>query len=268
METPPARYGESVRIYNHYTDKHHRLKLKTLCDLFNDMAELHTLEQHVNVAALNTMGLTWMLRRIHIGIVDMPKWEEKVWIETWNPSFDGLLVPRAYKVEDSRADIRKLGRLRAFAYTEWMIIRLENRRPERPAPYMSHLAGHYAEELPFTGKLLDKDEAKGRFDPGLYPNRFSRDFQACYSDIDFNGHVTQSSYVQWMLNAHPEAFLESRSIREMEVVYLHEIRPEAKVRVELQSTGFDAAEERVEVVYQVFGEGGKTLHAYAKAVWE
>ena len=59
------KYGEPVRIYNHYTDKKHRLKIKTLCDLFNDMAELHTYRQGVNADILNQQGA---VRKLESGL--------------------------------------------------------------------------------------------------------------------------------------------------------------------------------------------------------
>ena len=37
-----TKYAEKVKIYNHYTNYKGRLFVKTLCDLFNDAAEVQT----------------------------------------------------------------------------------------------------------------------------------------------------------------------------------------------------------------------------------
>ncbi len=265
------KYGEPVRIYNHYTDKKHRLKIKTLCDLFNDMAELHTYRQGVNADILNQQGLTWMLRRIHIFIPDMPQREERVLFESWNPACEGLLVPRLYKVSDWNEETAALynngittekvstGALRAFAYTDWMLINLEGRRPERPTEMMKPLAGYYNEELPFKPSMFDRREQKGMLDFNQPAWHEACRVQAHYRDIDFNGHVTQSSYIQWMMDAHSDSFMETHRLDEMEVIYAHELKPGSEVSVWL----CDAEEHQIS--YAIRSLDGGILHAWARA---
>ena len=63
MEKTVTKYIEKVKIFNHYTNYKGRLFVKTLCDLFNDVAEKQTEEYGVDVETLNAKGLTWMLHR-------------------------------------------------------------------------------------------------------------------------------------------------------------------------------------------------------------
>ena len=53
-----TKYAEKVKIYNHYTNYKGRLFVKTLCDLFNDAAEVHTELYKVDVYTLNEQGFT------------------------------------------------------------------------------------------------------------------------------------------------------------------------------------------------------------------
>ena len=271
-----AKYGEDVRIYNHYTDRNRFLKVKVLCDLFNDMAELHTFIQKTDVATLSREGLTWMLRRIHLYMPCMPRREESVRIETWNPAFEGLLVPRVYRVEDAAA-AGQAGtgseassgncaerKLRAFAHTDWMLINTASRRPERPSTLMKGLAGHCAESLPFTDSLFTKAEHKSGPDAS-WTVFSSTVFLARYSDLDFNGHVTQASYMQWLTNALPFDFLKEHVLTDVEVVYLHEIMPDSVI----YST-YSIAEEdgQVVVLHRIQDKEGGALHCIGKSVWE
>ena len=48
-----TKYAEKVKIYNHYTNYKGRLFVKTLCDLFNDAAEVQTELYKVDVDTLN-----------------------------------------------------------------------------------------------------------------------------------------------------------------------------------------------------------------------
>ncbi|MCM1170177.1 MAG: thioesterase [Bacteroides sp.] len=250
-----AEFSHSFHIYNHCTDKSGLLRVKTLCDLLNDVAEMHTIFQHADVATLNKSGCTWMLRRIHLFMPDLPAQGADVTVTTWNPELSGLLVPRLYKVSDMES-----GGLHAFAHTEWMMVNLHTMRPERPTEQMKSIAGLSGESLPAEVPLLSRIEQK----TGLKPDEGwteVRRFNAGYADIDFNGHLTQSSYIQRMIDAHDFVFLERHRIKEMEVVYAHEIKPEAAFCVRYKHEGGM-------VSYAVLNEDQSLLHAWARARWE
>lgn len=249
-----ARFGHSFRIYNHYTDKNGLLRVKTLCDMLNDVAQMHTFCQHADVGTLNRQGLTWMLRRIHLDMPDLPVQDKMVKVETWNPEVNGLLVPRLYRVSGSEDET-----LHAFAFTEWMMVNLHSMRPERPTEAMKALGGLCDEKLPEMSPLLERAERKTGFMPDEdWTEPFF--FKAAYADIDFNGHLTQSSYIQRMLDAHDFAFLEKHRMQEIEVVYAHEIKPEADFCVRFSMEG-DV------VSYAVLNGSQNILHAWARARW-
>lgn len=272
MDVGKAKYGERFRIYNHYTGADRRLEVKTLCDMFNDIAELHTYQQDCNVDTLNKKGLTWMLRRMHLFIPCMPRWEDKVIVESWNPKMEGLLVPRIYKVSQvseeqdlythsSNSTEVAQGRLHAFAITDWMIINLESRRPERPFPQMYEITGLHDEPLPFTPSLFSRAEGKTGIALTGEP-LYQKVFQTRYADIDFNHHVTQSVYIQWMQETHPMTFLQTYRLRELEILYAHEIKPESEIRVEVRQETADR------YAYRIASLNGEVSHAWGRCVWE
>ena len=120
-----TKYAEKVKIYNHYTNYKGRLFVKTLCDLFNDAAEVQTELYKVDVDTLNAQGFTWMLHRLHILLHKMPLKEEIVTIETWPSGIDRLFALRDYRM--FREDGEELVR----ATSEWMYIDMKRRRPLR-----------------------------------------------------------------------------------------------------------------------------------------
>ena len=103
-----TKYAEKVKIYNHYTNYKGRLFVKTLCDLFNDAAEVQTELYKVDVDTLNAQGFTWMLHRLHILLHKMPLMEEIVTIETWPSGIDRLFALRDYRMfrEDGEELVR------------------------------------------------------------------------------------------------------------------------------------------------------------------
>ncbi|MDE5703803.1 MAG: acyl-ACP thioesterase [Bacteroidales bacterium] len=224
MAEIPLVYGEPIRIYTHCTNSKERLHIRTLCDFFNDVAEQHTRLEGVDVPMLNRQGLTWMLRRIHIRIPDMPRKEEEVWLRTWCSGVDGLFVNRDYEMSAGE-------RIRAHAHSEWMIIDVEKRRPSRPTPFMVEEAARCTQPAWAYGSLFDKAERRGRIALPEEPPFAAGSFKARFDDIDFNGHVTQASYVQWMMDALPFEFMKTHTLREIDVIYEREIPPSATVEV-------------------------------------
>lgn len=250
-----ASFSHSFHIYNHCTDKSGLLRVKTLCDLLNDVAEMHTVYQRADVATLNQNGMTWMLRRILLSMPELPAQGANVSVTTWNPELSGLLVPRLYKVSGKDKDC-----LHAFAYTEWLMVNLHTMRPERPTEMMKSIAGLSDERIPAGVPLLSRAEQKTGFMPD---DTWSEAccFKAGYADIDFNGHLTQSSYIQRMIDAHEFSFLERHRMRDIEVVYAHEIKPESTFYVRFRREG-DM------VSYAVLNQERNLLHAWARARWQ
>lgn len=247
-----TKYVEKVKIFNHYTNYKGRLFVKTLCDLFNDTAEVQTEQYGVDVATLNAGGMTWMLHRLHIRLHKMPLQNEEVYIETWPSGIDRLFALRDYRM------IRQDGEELVRATSEWMYIDLKRRRPMR-----------------LTEKVIDMSTRHGiprvELDPILNEKAFEmqpaggRHFIATFDNIDFNGHVTQASYMRWITNSLPFEFLKEHVLTDVEVIYAHEIMPDSSIY-----SAYSLSEEgnMVTVLHQVKNEAGDLSHCIAKTVWE
>ena len=161
-----TKYAEKVKIYNHYTNYKGKLFVKTLCDLFNDAAEVQTELYKVDVDTLNAQGFTWMLHRLHILLHKMPLKEEIVTIETWPSGIDRLFALRDYRM--FREDGEELVR----ATSEWMYIDMKRRRPLRlPENVIAMSTEHNIPKL-VLAPLLDEKEfggERGYFDPYQKP---------------------------------------------------------------------------------------------------
>ena len=77
-----VKYSEEIDIRGHYTDLEGRLIMKSLCDLFNDVANVQTYALKIDVPTLNEQGLTWMLHKLHILINRMPEQGENVTLDS------------------------------------------------------------------------------------------------------------------------------------------------------------------------------------------
>ena len=250
MET--GKYIEKVKIFRHYTNYKGRLFVKALCDLFNDVAQVQTEQEGVDVETLNAEGATWMLRRLHIRLHKMPALNEEVNLETWPSGIDRLFALRDFRM------VRENGEELVRATSEWMYIDLARRRPLRqPEKVVRMSTGHAIPRVDLE-PILDEKGFVMTAEGGRY-------FEATFDNIDFNGHVTQASYMQWLTNALPFDFLKEHVLTDVEVVYLHEIMPDSVI----YST-YSIAEEdgQVVVLHRIQDKEGGALHCIGKSVWE
>jgi acyl-ACP thioesterase len=248
-----TKHVEKIKIYNHYTNYKGRLFVKTLCDLFNDVAETQTKMIGVDVATLNAQGFTWMLHRLHIQLNKMPAQDEEVFIETWPSGNDRLLTWRDYRV------VRENGEELIRATSEWMYIDLNRRRPLRlPEKIIQMSSEHNIPHL-ILEPILNEKEFQWQ------DSLSGRTFAATYDNIDFNGHVTQAAYMRWITNSLPFDFLKDHILLEVEVIYSHEILPDQTVYsgYRLEENG-----EQIVIEHQLSGEDGRIKHCIAKTIWE
>lgn len=248
-----TKYVEKVKIFNHYTNYKGRLFVKTLCDLFNDVAEVQTEQYGVDVTTLNAQGMTWMLHRLHIQLSKMPHQNEEVYIETWPSGVDRLFALRDYRM------IREDGEELVRATSEWMYIDLTRRRPLRLSEKVIEMSTeHRIPRIVLSPILNEKEFALNGVQGG-------RHFDATFDNIDFNGHVTQASYMRWITNSLPFEFLKEHVLVDVEVIYAHEIMPDSQI-----DSVYSMSEngEEVTVLHQVKNEAGDLNHCIAKTVWE
>ena len=248
-----TKHIEKVKIYNHYTNYKGRLFVKTLCDLFNDVAETQPKKYGVDVGTLNAQGMTWMLHRLHIHLNKMPQQNEEIYVETWPSGTDRLLTWRDYRVR------RENGEELIRATSEWMYIDLARRRPVRlPEKIIKMSTDHQIPHLQFEPILFEKEFPASEFQIG-------RSFTATFDNIDFNGHVTQAAYMRWITNSLPFDFLKEYILVEVEVVYAHEIMPDSTI---YSSYFMEELAGKIVVSHQVTNEQGNLRHCIAKTIWE
>ncbi len=246
-----TKYIEKVKIFKHYTNYKGRLFVKTLCDLFNDVAEVQTKFYGVDVETLNAVGATWMLHRLHICLNKMPGENEEVYIETWPSGVERLFALRDYRM------IRENGEELVRATSEWMYIDLNRRRPLRqPERVVNISAGHQIPHLQIKSILNEKEFAM--------TSQGGRYFDATFDNIDFNGHVTQASYMRWLTNSLPFEFLKTYVLIDVEVIYAHEIMPDSRI---YSSYRIEEENGQMLVSHQVRDESDSLTHCIAKSVW-
>lgn len=243
---------ENLKVINHFTDFRGELFLRVLCNIFNDISELQTKKFGVDIPSLNKENQTWMLHRLHLLIHRLPTKGEIIQIETWPSGIDRLFALRDYRVLDENKQLLVEG------ISEWMLIDLNRRRPMRLTEKVFQMRNSAHCTPIVLPKLITRDEE--------IVTRQKRHFIATYDNIDFNGHVTQAAYIAWITNALPFYFLSQHRLKEIEVIYEHEIMPDAEINSSYVVIHED--DQSVEMLHRIDSSIESITHCIAKTIWE
>lgn len=180
-----------------------------LCRLLQEAATEHAALLGVAVEALIGSGVAWVLSRLSLRVARWPVVDDEVVVATWPEAANRLVTERRFEIADSRGSI--LG----AASTLWLVLDLERRRPVRmPAAVVEALARHDLGDRPaHAGELAGPD---------------ATDTEAVFSvrrsDLDRAGHVNNTSYVEWAMEAVPDELWSSHDLASLEIAYLAECR--------------------------------------------
>jgi acyl-ACP thioesterase len=149
----------------------------------------------------------WILSRISVRMDKRPRFHEKVAVSSWPRGHDRLFAVRDY---DMKVGDQTLVRARS----DWIILDLDKRRPIRPQEVM--------DKMPLNeGKnALDESPVALGETEGLV---LAAERKALYSDLDFNGHVHNTRYMQWICDLLDPEKLERAPMICFDINYLKEI---------------------------------------------
>jgi acyl-ACP thioesterase len=203
QETFPVRFGD--------IDRSNRLTLAGTFDYFQEAAINHAENLGVGREALAQSGQGWILSRMSVLFERRPRYKETIIVRSWPRGWEKLFVLRDYDIRDAGNVPIVRGR------SSWIILDMEKRRPLRPQTLV--------DPLPLN-KDLDAlpDGALGletRDDLSKIGER-----RALYSDIDYNGHVNNARYIQWIQDILEPETLENASQMRLDINYLREIKGE------------------------------------------
>jgi medium-chain acyl-[acyl-carrier-protein] hydrolase len=178
--------NETYTVRTHHFDPNGLFSAGALSKMLLDAAGMHAHELGVSVTALIAEQKTWMLSRFSVMIEQLPHWRDRIEITTWPSGIERLFALRDFKVTGPD------GSLIATATSSWVVIDLAQRRPIRIEPYLQR----FSPELSF---------APGNGNPPKLPDMSTIDYEERFvvrkSDIDFNRHVTSTSYIGWIFDS-------------------------------------------------------------------
>ncbi len=183
------------------------VKIASLMQLMQEAAALHAEQLGFGREKMNELDGYWVLSNVRVEIAELPRWNQQIAIRTWPSGYSRLIASREF------VGIDRTGRELFRAGSEWMVLDKQRGRPKN--------LFHLDLALPRTGtKALQ--ETLSRLEP-LDGGAAVDKVRVGRSAIDLNGHVNNTEYIRWGIDALCRQFKLSDEIRCVHATYLSEV---------------------------------------------
>lgn len=209
-----------VRSYE--CDAFGNLRIVTLMNIFQDIADKHAFEIGVGMDWCKQHGLAWIGANYHIIIDKFPQMHKKIKVYSWPSAEKRFGAYRDYEIEDENGDII------VRASCQWILIDFAKRRPVS-------LREHLPIYTIFPERAIETDFPKIK---NLTQSNFEIDFRIRFDDIDFNKHVNNAVYPLWATEALPPDFRNKYIPQEIEINFRKEalLGEDAHIQSQIENT--------------------------------
>ena len=184
-----------------------RLKPSMLLFYCQEIAGQHCNLLGADYDTLAQKNLLWAIIRQKVQITRLPRSGETIRVETWPMPTTKVCYPRSTVAYD--ADGQELFR----AISMWVLMDAQSRAMILPGK-----SGITVQGL-LTGTEL---ATPGSLAPQKLENTYSR--RVCFTDLDRNGHMNNTKYLEWIWDLLPSSFHQGSEPREFTVCYHTEAR--------------------------------------------
>ena len=186
----------------------------------HEAAMQNVLELKVSVWDLEPQHVSWVLMRKHLWIDRLPMLGEQIRVFTTPAGFRRAFTFRDYIIYDQQ------GHRIAAASSTWLLMDTRHRKMANLLPFLKK----FEPEMPSPEDCLPRPESKM---PSFEKADRSLSFRVDWHDLDFNNHLSNTRYLQWMLEIIPRERLDGNFPRSMRIEY----RAEARLGDELIAEG-------------------------------
>lgn len=216
MTTP---YEKQYHIPASAVDCFDRLKASQILDYMQEVAGDHSDLLGADRQLLIQKGLFWAVIRHRVQITRLPGAGEDITVRTWPMPTTRTAYPRSTIACDAQGN-------ECFrAISLWVLMDRQTRAMVLPGK-----SGVTVEGL-LTGTEL---AAPGGIVPKVLPNSEQR--KVHFTDLDWNGHMNNGKYLDWITDLLPGDFHKDRSMHGFTVCYLSEARETEKLDLQWELT--------------------------------
>jgi medium-chain acyl-[acyl-carrier-protein] hydrolase len=180
------------------------LKTDVLFDFMQQSAVKNAETLGVGVAKMRETNLAWVLNRLKLSVNRYPKVGETVVLSTYPVRIDKYFVYRDFQLHDTE------GSQIANAVSVWLLLDLEKRTMASVPAFVHQIEYPIISNPlpPMSGKVLP-----------LKTVDFTTPRRVLAEDLDFNDHVSNVSYVKWLVEAMPLTIQNDYFLSQLDINY-------------------------------------------------
>jgi acyl-ACP thioesterase len=185
------------------------LRVSPAFDYFQDVAGLHADNLGAGIDHIREAhDIAWIVMRVRLEVNRMPHLEEPVIVESW-PQPPKIRYDRDYRI---RAE--KDGEILANAASSWILMNLTTHEITKGKVF------DYTYDIQETERAED-GKLRQLKAPGPLATVAERPIR--YSDVDYNLHVNNARYMDFIMDCYPLEFHQEHEVGAIEVNYVNEI---------------------------------------------
>ena len=235
-------YQMKMKIPFDMADMNGHIKLPDVILLSLQVSGLQSIDLGISdKSMLEKYNLVWIITDYDIDVVRLPKFGEEMTIETEALSYNRLFCYRRFTIYDEAGNAI-INMLATFVLMDRDSRKVHAVEPKIVAPY----------EAEFSKKLI-----RGPKYPDL-KEPINKDYHVRFYDLDMNGHVNNSKYLDWIFEVMGADFLMKHIPRKIHLKYVKEVRPGGQI-----TSSYDL--EGLESNHQISSDGD--INAQASIIW-
>ena len=220
-------YQMKMKIPFDMADMNGHIKLPDVILLSLQVSGMQSIELGVSdKAILENYNLVWIITDYDIEVVRLPRFAEEITIETEALSYNRLFCYRRFTIYDE-AGQEIIRMLATFVLMDRDSRKVHAVEPEIVAPYQSD----------FDKKLIRGPKYETLEEP------ISKDYHVRFYDLDMNGHVNNSKYLDWIFEVMGADFLTQYIPKRINLKYVKEVRPGGVITSAVERTGLESKHE-------------------------
>ena len=207
-------HKENVIIGSNDIGANFELRLASFFKIMQDVIMHDSDERHIGYDVLRKKNLIWVVTRIQLEIIRMPKYEEEVRAITYPDKFMKVFYPRHFRLETLNGEpLIKFSSI-------WVLLDATSRKPIMYYPFDDVLPEcHLDDELSLPPKVEVNDGE-------LVEIR-----KIHYSDVDLNNHLNNTRYIEILSDVHDSSFYNEHQVKKVTINYVKEIKEGSSVEV-------------------------------------
>ena len=216
----PEKREDLYRIYWYDADITGTVKASAICNYLQESAWRHAVDLGFGFYEMRKRKQVWVIVSFVVKMEALPQWGEKIRVETWPRKIDRFIAMRDFRIYSDKHI--KLG----AATSSWMVLDLDSRRPCK-LDDLEIVAGSHISDDNALGEDAPLLKSAGGLEKVL-------DHNVQYSEIDHNGHVNNTRYIDWCYNSLPSDFHKEKRFDTLTINYLSEVIDKETIAVARQ----------------------------------